>query len=776
MKLAKKLFKNVCSLLLNEEFPIYQKLMNIVLATALVGAVISFFVSIPINVGWEGSFATLAVLLLVGAALYFSIVKRKLEFSACLVVCVIVALLPMMYFTSGGMKSGMPLWFVLGLVVPWTIFYSKKVIYGVFALAAIVFAACIGIERNFPNIIQSLPEDSMASDIVLSMVLVSIVFGALFRFQSYVYERQAKDLKDRDESLRKTMQELEDAMKHLEKANEAKSLFLANMSHEIRTPINAVLGMDEMILRETNDAAVEKYATDIRNSGQSLLAIINDILDFSKIESGKMEILPTVYEISSLMNDCYNMVAMRMKEKDLQFVVMNNPKLPKSLYGDEYRIRQVVVNLLTNALKYTKVGSVRFSIDFEKTEEKTINLCISVKDTGIGIAEKNLDKLFVSFARVDEDKHRNIEGTGLGLPITKQLVDLMFGSIEVKSELGCGSEFIIRIPQVVVSDEPVGDFNSRLLNRSVNNKKYHEQFQAPEAKILVVDDVQINMEVISGLLKQTKVQLDFATSGEQALGYILAKRYDLVLLDHMMPGMDGMETLEQLRTLQHGKDVPVIALTANALVGAAETYLSAGFSGYLSKPVRGDILESTLLKFLPKEKVVLNKESSDASVKIAEEPVIESGFAQTPVAEKPVVKTADMPVFETPVTKESVVGKSFLESLTFVDAQTGLLYCADDEALYRDIIRNYVENSKVKQIEEFFRAKDWENYRIHVHSLKSSSKTIGAMEVFELARLQEQSVINNDFAKAEMFHSSLMSEYVHLVDKLKLVLENTQSV
>lgn len=740
------LLNKILNALLNEDFSIQQKLMNIVIGTAFVGAFVSFVVTLFIGADVYGALTTVGVLLVLSVALYFSIIKRKDSVAALLVIGIAdVPLLAIMYFTSGGMMSGMPVWFLLGLAVPFFMLRSNRLIIPIVSVGIVVFATCILIEDRFAGLVTQLAPEAIASDIIVSIALVALVFGAIFRFQAFVYNKQTAKLKQQDEELRKMMDELQGAMKDLEAANRAKSSFLANMSHEIRTPINAVLGMDEIILRETKESNTEKYAAGIRSSGQSLLSIINDILDFSKIESGKMEILQGVYDVSSLLNDCYNMVAMRAKEKNLRFVVTNNPDLPKTLYGDEIRIRQVITNLLTNAVKYTKEGSIVFNMQFERENDKQIVLNISVKDTGKGISEEGINLLFNSFQRVDEIQNKNIEGTGLGLAISKQLVELMNGSIFVESEVGKGSTFTVKIPQVVVSDIPLGDFSQKYMDKNTENKKYEELFQAPEASILVVDDVPINLEVVKGLLKQTQVQMDFATGGEEALGYINAKKYDMVLLDHMMPGMDGVETLGELRKIPNGKDVPVVVLTANALVGAAEEYLKAGFSGYLPKPVRCDALENTLMKFLPKEKIVVNKKIKE--VQIAKK----SEMAAT--KNEAIVKTG-----------------SLVERLDFLDTTSGLLYCAGDVGLYKDILNNYIKDIRVDAIRESRRTDNWNAYRILVHSLKSSSLTIGAKDLSEKARLQELAIINGNYDEADKMQEALLADYQEIIEKISAVL------
>ena len=360
---------------------------------------------------------------------------------------------------------------------------------------------------------------------------------------------------------------------------------------------------------------IVEYANDIDSAGHQLLSLVNDVLDFSKIESGKMELHPVEYEMFSIMNDCYNMIYMRAKRKDLKFSIENDPQIPAFLYGDEVRIRQIIMNLLTNAVKYTKDGSVTLKFDFENTDEDNINLIISVKDTGIGISEDDQKYLFDSFKRIDEKTNRNIEGTGLGLSITKKFTDMMGGTIGVDSVLYEGSTFTVTIPQKIADKGTVGHFDERLNKRgetsssdsdSTDSSDKKDKFTAPHARILVVDDVKMNLNVVRLLLKNTGIQIDLASSGEECLKYTLLKRYDAILMDHMMPIMDGIETLHKVREQADGlnTETPVIALTANALVGAQEMYLSEGFVSYISKPVKGIDLEECLLKVLPEDKIV----------------------------------------------------------------------------------------------------------------------------------------------------------------------------
>ncbi len=400
------------------------------------------------------------------------------------------------------------------------------------------------------------------------------------------------------------MNELKEAREAADKASEYKSTFLANMSHEIRTPINAVLGMNEMILRECEDKDILSYAENIKASGGALLDLINDILDFSKIEAGKMELIDNEYGPKNMIKDTYMMLRRRATDKGLRFGIKFDEEIPAVLLGDEKRIRQVLSNILSNAIKYTKEGSVNTVIRFERIDDDNISLVMEISDTGIGISEENQKVLFDSFQRVDMEHNRNIEGTGLGLAITKQIVEMMQGSITVTSEVGKGSNFTVSIPQRVLDNKPSGKLGA---STAEMKEKYKVTFTAPDAKILVVDDVELNIMVVTGLLKNTKVMIDSATKGMEAYEMCKNIKYDLILMDHMMPYPDGVETFRMIREEGLNKDTKVVVLTANAISGVEEEYRAIGFDGYLSKPVKGADLEGMLEQFLPKELVIMEE-------------------------------------------------------------------------------------------------------------------------------------------------------------------------
>ena len=432
-------------------------------------------------------------------------------------------------------------------------------------------------------------------------------------------EMEVQVIEEKNQELMIANEEAEKAKADAIAAANAKSVFLANMSLEIRTPINAILGMDTMILRESNDKEILEYAGNIQSASQTLLSLINDILDFSKIETGKLELVKGDYALSSLINDVYHMLLGKAVEKGLSLKVDSDKNLPAKLYGDEVRIRQIIVNILNNAIKYTEKGSVTLEVgmseqisdevnanisDPANNKRKNVIITFTITDTGIGIKQENIPHLFDSFSRFDENKNKHIEGTGLGLAITKQLTDLMNGQIQVTSEYGKGSVFKVSIPQKVVSELKIGDISEKYNNTS-DKKKNTASFTAPDAKILVVDDVKMNISVFKALLKRTKIAVDSAMSGPEALEMIKEKKYDIIFLDHMMPDMDSIETYKHMKTLEENpnKDTTVIMLTANAIMGAKEEYINIGFSDYLSKPVQAPKLEEMILKYLPEELV-----------------------------------------------------------------------------------------------------------------------------------------------------------------------------
>jgi signal transduction histidine kinase/DNA-binding NarL/FixJ family response regulator len=503
--------------------------------------------------------------------------------------------------------------------------------------------------------------------------------------------------------------ELMEALERAESADRAKSNFLAKMSHEIRTPINAILGLNEVILRDSRERDTVAYAADIQNAGKTLLSLINDILDFSKIEEGKMEILPTQYELGSVINDLVNMTRSRAEKKGLSFYIFVDETTPHMLFGDEIRIRQCALNLLTNAVKYTDEGSVTLTIGYDEVDTETIRLRITVADTGIGIKPEDMENLTTPFARMEESKIRSIEGTGLGLAITKQLLSLMGTELRAESIYGEGSEFSFSVEQPVVKWWPIGKFDGRYEMDGSRSGEGRLSFCAPEAQILVVDDTPVNLSVVKGLLKKTQIRVDTAESGREAIVMASRQHYDVALIDHMMPEMDGMETMRELKKLPQAAETVFIALTANAISGSREMYIGAGFHDYLSKPVDSEKLEEMLMKYLPPAKVELREEFSALS---QENALREDGAEE--------------------------VLPDWLENIDELDAQSGLERCGTEET-YLETLGIYAKTaaSCADEIDGYRRSGALDNVITKVHAIKSTSRVIGAEALSALAEKLE---------------------------------------
>ncbi|MCH5266323.1 MAG: response regulator [Lachnospiraceae bacterium] len=529
-------------------------------------------------------------------------------------------------------------------------------------------------------------------------------------------------------------------------ASESKGRFLANMSHEIRTPINAVLGMDAMILRESKETQIREYALDIQNAGQTLLSLINDILDISKIESGKLEIIPVEYDFSSLIHDLMNMVGMRAQEKGLELNLSVDESLPSRLWGDDVRLRQILVNLMNNAVKYTEKGSVTLSVS-AAIQEEMAELTFRVEDTGIGIREEDMEKLFREFERIEEQRNRNIEGTGLGMSITLQLLELMESKLQVESVYGKGSVFYFTLRQKIISHEPIGDLEQRIKNQA-SSYSYQVMFTAPEARVLVVDDNKVNRRVFVNLLKTTEIKIDEAAGGEQCLELVRENFYDLILLDHMMPDLDGIEVLHTMREWEDYpcKDTPVIVLTANAVTGAREMYLKEGFDDFLSKPVNPDKLEKIVMEFLPENKVIY-------------------GEGKTAYPDMDIEDSSD---------------EMTLPELEGIDWNYAQLYCRDMDIL-KDTVNQFYDTigAEAVQLEDYMamlRETEDESqvlnlYRVKVHSMKNSAAMIGAVSLAGVARMLEYAARDAKVDVIENVTPAFLQDWRGMKEILKSVVE-----
>lgn len=405
----------------------------------------------------------------------------------------------------------------------------------------------------------------------------------------------------------KTMEELSVAKEEAESATKAKDSFLANMSHEIRTPLNSILGLDEIIIRESNEEKTKIHAKRIKSAGNTLLSIINDILDLSKIESGKMELICVDYLPAMIIEDISNMTRVKAADKNLSMKINISKDFPSKLYGDEVRIRQIMLNLINNAIKYTPAGSITIDVDYEmenrRNNDQTVKLTLKVSDTGMGIKPEDMGLLFESFRRLDEKKNRHFEGTGLGLALTKQFVELMGGTIGVESVYGEGTTFTVKINQKVVDSTGIGDLQTARVLAFEEEKEYEPKLYAPKASILVADDNEMNLQVFTELLSVTDIRIDPVESGMECIELCRTNKYDIIFMDRMMPQMNGIETLNALKEKKLIGDTPVIMLTADAIIGSREKYLEFGFDDYMTKPIRYEKLEKLLFEYLPKDKI-----------------------------------------------------------------------------------------------------------------------------------------------------------------------------
>ena len=543
--------------------------------------------------------------------------------------------------------------------------------------------------------------------------------------------------------IRKQYEQIRIAKEEADRANSAKSRFLANMSHEIRTPINTIMGMDEMIMRQDADGvpkeyyqSIMSYASDIKRASDSLLGLINDVLDLSKIESGKVHLVEQEYDFEELLWAIIPMIRVRSNLKNLDFKIDVDEKLPKKLYGDDGKIKQVVLNLLTNAVKYTKEGGFTLKVERVFGNSDSCRLRFSVTDTGIGVKKEDIDKLFSAFERVDESRNRSIQGTGLGLHISKQFAEIMKGSIRCESEYGKGSTFIFEVEQKVVDSDAIGAFTED--SGEIKVGPYVPEVYAPEGKVLVVDDDAMNRQVISGLLGRTGLQLTTATNGKECLEKLKENSFHLVLLDHMMPVMDGMETIKELR--KDYPDLPVLMLTANAANSGNEFYTSHGFNGYLPKPINGADLERAIKKYMPPE--LLMEEIPD-SVKVDNESKLND--------------LGDL---------------AWLKDIEGISVDEGISNCGSRESFASalTLFANTVsENSDV--IEKAYEEKDIKGYTIKVHALKSAARLIGAMELSEQAKKLEAAGNSKDMDYINEKTRLLLEKYRGYKEKLKDLLE-----
>ncbi|MBQ8798313.1 MAG: response regulator [Lachnospiraceae bacterium] len=549
--------------------------------------------------------------------------------------------------------------------------------------------------------------------------------------------------------------ELEKAKEEAEQANRAKSQFLARVSHEIRTPINSLIGMNEMILRESAEDETKQYAGDVKDSAMLLLNIVNDILDSSKIESGMMELVPVRYEIGSLLNDIYNMTQLKAKEKGLSLEFEIDPNIPAEYFGDDKRIRQILLNLLSNAVKYTERGTVTLRIS-GKTEGKDCRLHCAVIDTGIGIKPEDMEAVKEVYRRVDEERNHKVEGTGLGINIVQQFLGMMGSELKIKSEYEKGSEFSFELLQQVINEKPMGDFRKQLQQAE---KGYRSVFVAPEAKVLVVDDYVMNLKVAKQLMKQTKVKVFEAQSGEECLNLLRSESFHIVFLDHMMPGMDGIETLERIKEERLCENNPVIMLTANAIKGDRERYLEVGFDDFLSKPILPEKLDKMLLKHLPKQLIRLTEDNCDDVDDKKEESVKEE--------ENETVK--EEKVQDAKITTKQKLFSDLTKVLPELDYGKALMLCGGEESFLMELFELFINLPIKEELSRFRAENDYKNYCIRIHGFKNNAYPIGANALGDLAYEMEQMTRESMPEEIDELQKRLFDQYDRICEKYKAI-------
>ncbi len=534
--------------------------------------------------------AMLFLLLIAMAAAFVVTFKyRKYDLASVLLGVVIVAIvMPVMFMLSAALDSGASVWLALGILYIFVMFSGKR-LWVFLGLTMVSYGLTYWLAYTRPELVVPMPTRAASYfDAFFSVFAVGLVSGAILKAHMKVYEEEHDlNIQQREE---------------LEKSRDSQNVFFANMSHEIRTPINAIIGLNEMIVRTSTSAEVLEYTRDIEMASKLLLNQVNDILDLSQMEMEKMTIVPTKYKTKELFGNLIDLIRVQADKKGLELLIDIDKNLPSVLYGDEKRMKQVLLNILDNAVKYTEAGSVSLSVVSEEYVGDEVLLRIKIADTGIGIRKEDLAGIYDSFNRFDEKKNKRILGSGLGLAITKQLVDMMGGEITVDSIYTKGTVFTVMIRQQIRDTEPIGNINFFSKNME-RGEIYRPLFEAPEARVLIVDDNQMNRMVASRLLEATKVQIDVAGSGKECLEMTQNKYYHIILLDYMMPDMNGGETLWAIRGQENGmsRDSAIIVLTGNAQSGARMLYQEEGFDGYIEKPIQGRLMEEEIVRFIPED-------------------------------------------------------------------------------------------------------------------------------------------------------------------------------
>ncbi len=573
------------------------------------------------------------------------------------------------------------------------------------------------VQLMFPNVLFVL--------FTISVGLMLLMFG----METPDYQALTQTMNE----LRKTRDEAEEAMAAAQSASQAKTFFLSSISHEIRTPINAILGYNEMMLRDAEKKETVQYCVNIQSAGKTLLSMISDMMDYTEIETGSINLEKSDYSTVSMITDVTIFGRYFADKKDIELRVKADPTMPKELYGDSARITRIFCNLLSNAVKYTNFGHVDVTIRWELESISEGYLYAEVTDTGIGIHGEDLANITSAFQRVDKKRNQNIQGLGLGLTIVTKLLAMMDGALDIRSEYGKGTTVSFRIKQEIVDSTPLGEMD--LVAHKPEKIAMRPGFTAPDARLLAVDDNIMNLELYRGILKETRIQIDTAVNGVEALEYISRYKYDLIILDHMMPLMDGMETLKTIKKQNLCSDVPILVITANAVSGEKSAYLNAGFDDYLSKPVSSRQLLEAVRKYLPDN--------------LIQPDILNCSYTEDDISESGAVERLS----------------------EFLDVKSAMDYCCNSEELYLSVVKTYVEENRLEAIRKYFDEKDFDNYRIQVHALKSGSRIIGAGELEKRARLLEMAAKSGDIEYIAENNETLLDEYKSLLERIEAAVD-----
>ena len=709
-------------------------LFNVMVVVAVLGGVFSIIMAIASLLPVQPVPIFIVAILIAALPFYLANYKGRLGVASNFMVIVsCFFLFPGIFFSQGGIESGMSSWFALGILFIFLLLDGVNFVV-MLSLDAIVIIGCYWLSYKYSQLVHGqMLRASFFLDVVQSIFVTTVAVGLIVKVQAWMQKQQDSIVEEKNKLLVEVTQKAKHAQREAEIANHSKSNFLANMSHEIRTPINTVLGMDEMILRETREDNTRSLAQDIRTSTESLLEIVNEILDFSRIESGKMELMADDYELCDVLHDTVTVFGLRAKEKGLYLHIHVDEKLPAMYRGDSLRLRQIINNIMSNAIKYTGEGGINFSVTGHQEEDSEV-LHFEIEDTGAGIREEDLHRLFEAFERIDEKTNRNIEGTGLGMAITANLLHMMDSNLQVRSVYGQGSTFYFDLKQRVKDWTPIGHFQIKDKKNADNSKEQHFTFLAPNVHVLLVDDNAMNRKVFCKLLKHTQIQIDEVDNGFTCLEMVKKRHYDIIFLDHMMPELDGVETFSYMQSMQENrcKDTPVIVLTANAIIGAKEQYMQIGFTDYLSKPIDSHRLENLIVKQL-------------ALHNIHVEPIELSGNNSEVYGEKNHEALQELPQVEG------------------FDWEYGLLHFLNAQMLWESVEDFYNGcESAVAELDLLYQdisgPKGIDAYRIKVHALKSNLALIGAMQASALARILEYAARDGKEERLRHLHGVLMEE------------------